>query len=129
MGIPEYEALCVRDDSAAKDERSRRRLYITMGTMCGVALIAGALRLRRSMGVSRGYGYVRRSVLSHPAVVNALGPGASISTSSGTFKSSYLNARLRLVGTNGAVADVDFAATRDTGPRGVWRVALARMSW
>merc|ERR1712070_675727 len=128
--IPEFEALCVRGDSATKNERSRRRLHVFAATVSAVALLAGGLRVVRSMGVSKSYGYVRRTVLAHPTVVEALGTGASISTSSGTFGKSYLNARLRVVGNDGAVADVDFAATRDAGhSRGAWRVAVARMSW
>jgi len=127
--VPEFESLCGAGDAISKDEKSRRRLQIFGGIVGACAFLAGSIRLVRSMGVSKSYGYARRTILAHPTVVNALGPSATISTSSGTFQASYLNARLRLIGKDGAVADVDFAATRDGGARGPWRVAMAKMSW
>jgi len=68
---------------------------------------------------------VRRSLLANSDVRAVLGPAADVQTSSGTFTARYINARLRLVGSDGAVADVDVAATRETGDS--WRIALARM--
>mmetsp|Transcript_78311 Transcript_78311/g.143367 ORF Transcript_78311/g.143367 Transcript_78311/m.143367 type:complete len:329 (-) Transcript_78311:60-1046(-) len=128
-GIPDYESLCVRRDADTKGEKSRRRLYGFIGMATAVAAVAGGLRLVRSVHVSQSYGYARRCVLTHPAVVSVLGPSASVSTSSGTFGARYLNARMRLVGEAGAVADVDFAAMRDGEARRTpWRVALARMT-
>merc|ERR1711982_29932 len=105
-----------------------RRLHILFGTASVVALIAGGLRIIKSVKVSRSYGYLRKAVIAHPTVVAALGERASISTSQGTFGSTYLNARLRLVGDGGGVADVDFAATRTLSAE-PWCVVLARISW
>lgn len=126
-GLPEYEALCMNRDAEAKSERSQRRLRIVMGIALMGAVFAGGARLAKSVKVSQSYGFVRRSLIAHEEVTAALGPGAVVQTSSGTFGARFINARLRLVGQRGAVADVDVAATRDSGGGSPWRVALARM--
>lgn len=124
--LPEYEALCMRRDGAAKGERSRRRLRIVTGGALMLAFIAGGARLLKSMRVSQSYGYVRRTLSSHTEIARTLGSRVVIQSSSGTFGKSFINAKLRLVGDGGAVADVSVAAQR-TGVE-PWRVSLARMS-
>eukprot|EP00747_Dinoflagellata_sp_TGD_P087325 gnl/TRDRNA2_/TRDRNA2_163592_c1_seq1.p1 gnl/TRDRNA2_/TRDRNA2_163592_c1~~gnl/TRDRNA2_/TRDRNA2_163592_c1_seq1.p1 ORF type:complete len:318 (-),score=43.98 gnl/TRDRNA2_/TRDRNA2_163592_c1_seq1:125-1078(-) len=126
-GLPEYEAVCIRHDAAAKDDRSRRRLHLLLVGAGIAAALAGCLRVYRSIFVSRSYNYATKFALTHPTVASALGP-ASVQTSSGTFGATFINARLRLVGEKGAVADVDFAATRDGASSKPWRIALAKMS-
>jgi len=124
-GLPEYEAMCLRRDANSKDEKSRRRMYIVLALAMAGACFAGCQRLIKSIRVSQSYGFVRRSVLANSDVRAVLGPAADVQTSSGTFTARYINARLRLVGSEGAVADVDVAATREEGDS--WRIALARM--
>lgn len=130
--LPEYEALCMRRDAEAKGEYSRWRLRVFIGLALGGAVIAGAARLAKSVRVSQSYAHVKRALQAHPQVAAVLGPGARVESSSGTFGTRYIDARLRLVGSGGRVADVEVSATRD-GPgaslaQRPWRVALARMS-
>lgn len=126
-GLPDYEALYVRSDAEIKGESSTRRLQIALSVALAGAGVAALFRVMRSIAVTRSYDYMRRFVLQNSRVVAALGPGASISTSSGTFRTTYVNARLRLVGSGGAVGDVEFAATR-TAAGAPWRVAMARLN-
>merc|ERR1712007_391782 len=126
--FPEYEAFVMRRDAGAKDERSRRRLHVVIGLAMAGTLVAGSVRFVRSMGVSKSYNYVQTSLLRHATVREALGSRAMVQSSTGTFKPSFVNAKLRLVGDGSAVADVKFSAIRDGGGRNPWRVALARIT-
>lgn len=128
-GIPDYESFVLRRDSDAKGERSRRRLNVFAGLALTAALVAGGLRVTRSMRVSQSYGFAKRGLLAHPHVVECLGSRASVQTSTGTFGPQYINAQLRLVGSTGSAADVRFTATRDGAKGGPWRVLLAKMSF
>ena len=126
LGLPEYEAMCVRRDSACKDEHSRRRMHIALGISLLGTLLAGGSRVLRSMRISQSYGFVRAAVLANPSVEAVLGP-SYIQSNSGTFTPTYINAKLRLVGNAGTVADVAVAASRDSVQQR-WNVALARMT-
>ena len=125
-GLPEYESMCVRGDAAAKSERSRRNLKIALGVSAIGTLIASGTRLLRSIRVSQSYGFVRKSVLQSPGVQAVLGT-SQIESCTGTFTPTFIDARLRLIGSSGTIADVVVAASRDSSHQ-LWRVAVARMS-
>mmetsp|Transcript_2012 Transcript_2012/g.5607 ORF Transcript_2012/g.5607 Transcript_2012/m.5607 type:complete len:327 (-) Transcript_2012:30-1010(-) len=122
--LPEYEAICLRRDAQSKSEYSRWRLRVVLGLASAGVVLAGGLRLVKSIKVSKSYGYIRRMLTTHNEVVAALGPGVRVQTSKGKFGARFIDARLRLIGGDGAVADVDVVAMRD-GPR--WRMQLAKM--
>eukprot|EP00927_Polykrikos_kofoidii_P080267 TRINITY_DN77137_c0_g1_i1.p1 TRINITY_DN77137_c0_g1~~TRINITY_DN77137_c0_g1_i1.p1 ORF type:complete len:350 (-),score=56.02 TRINITY_DN77137_c0_g1_i1:59-1054(-) len=131
--IPDFETICVRRDSATKDDSSRRRLHRVFAFVTGAAVLAGCFRIVKSMGVSRSYDYARRAVLGHGTVKNYFGASTRVQTSSGTFGTNYINSRLRLVNEAGVAGDVEFTALREkvandpAGRRGGWRVSLARL--
>mmetsp|Transcript_22838 Transcript_22838/g.58412 ORF Transcript_22838/g.58412 Transcript_22838/m.58412 type:complete len:328 (-) Transcript_22838:40-1023(-) len=127
VGLPEYEAMCVRRDAESKGEKSRWRLRVVTGIALMAAGFAGGARVLKSMRVSQSYGFVRRSLQAHSDVNSALGRSIFVQSSSGTFGDRYISARLRLVGDGGAVADVEVAATRGAGSA-PWIIAMARMS-
>jgi len=125
LGLPEYEAVCLRRDGSSKDERSRRRLHFTVGIALIATVLAGGVRVFRSRHVWQSHGCVRKAVLGDQSVRTVLGP-SYIESCSGTFTPTYINAQLKVVG-NAAVADVVVAASRDTTWQH-WRVAVARMN-
>jgi len=123
--LPEYEAYYVRRDGSAKNENSQFKLRGVL-LFAGVAVaIAGAMRLRKSINVSKSYGYIKRSVLGHTEVRRLLGPKAFVQGYSGTFGERFINAKLRLVGDAGAAADVSIAALRQGSEP--WRLDMATM--
>ena len=125
-GLPEYETMCVRGDAAAKSDRSRTNLKIALCLSVVGTLFAAGSRMLKSIRVSQSYGFVRRSVLEDRSVQAVLG-SSQIESCTGTFTPTFIDARLRLVGSSGTIADVVVAASRDSSHQ-KWHVAVARMS-
>ena len=124
--LPEYETMCLRRDAASKSDRSRTNLKVALGLSIVGTLLAAGSRMLKSIRVSQSYGFVRRSVLQDRSVQAVLG-SSQIESCTGTFTPTFINARLRLVGSSGTIADVVVAASRKSSQH-LWNVAVARMS-
>lgn len=125
-GLPEYETMCVRRDVSSKSDRSRTNLKIALCLSVLGTLVAAGSRMLRSLRISQSYGFVRKSVLENRSVQAVLGP-SQIESCTGKFTPTFIDARLRLIGSSGTIADVVVAASRDSSHQ-LWHVAVARMT-
>ena len=126
MGLPEYEALCLRRDKSSKDDVSRQKLHIALCISLMGSIMAGGVRFFRSRRVLQSHRFVRKAVLEDRSLKAVLGP-SQIESCDGIFTPTYINAKLKVVGNAGTVADVTVAANRDSSQQS-WHVALARMN-
>ena len=125
-GLPEYETMYIRRDVTSKSDRSRTNLKIALCLSVLGTLVAAGSRMLRSLRISQSYGFVRKSVLENRSVQAVLGP-SQIESCTGKFTPTFIDARLRLVGSSGTIADVVVAASRDSSHQ-LWHVAVARMT-
>lgn len=81
----------------------------------------------RFVSVSSGFRHSQRAVLNNSDVVAVVGAEGRVQLSSGTFDSTFVDGKLRVVGKSAAIADVNITATRDGNVKNPWRILATRV--